>query len=74
MDCQMPVMDGYETTEIIRKQKQYSNLPIIALTANVMETDIENMLSCGMNDHIAKQINPEAMLITLSKWIQQSSD
>lgn len=73
MDCMMPIMDGYEATRRIRKREQYSNLPIIALTANAMKQDIKNVLDVGMNDHIAKPINPETLLITMAKWIKRKS-
>lgn len=69
MDCQMPVMDGFITTEKIRAQEKYKNLPIIALTANAMKNDIDKSLAAGMNDHIAKPIDPDLMLITMAKWI-----
>lgn len=70
MDCQMPVMDGYEATRIIRKHDKYKTLPILAMTANVMSEDIEKALEAGMNDKIAKPINPEVMFVTLAKWIK----
>ncbi len=69
MDCQMPVMDGYAATELIRKQKKYKNLPIIAMTANVMAKDIERVLTVGMNDHISKPINVDNMVLILAKWV-----
>jgi len=72
MDCMMPVMDGYKTTEEIRKNPKHSSLPIIAMTANVMKQDIEKAIKSGMDDHIAKPINPETMLITMAKWINKS--
>jgi len=70
MDCQMPVMDGYEATKQIRQQIKYKDLPIIAMTANAMKHDIEKALACGMNDHIAKPINPDVMFQTMAKWIK----
>lgn len=70
MDCQMPVMDGYETTRKIRRQKHYQELPIIAMTANVMKGDKDKVLAVGMNDHIAKPINPNVMYKTIAKWLQ----
>jgi len=73
MDCQMPVMDGYETTRAIRKQEQYVALPVIAMTANAMVADKEKVLEAGMNDHIAKPIDVDAMFITLSKWIKYTA-
>ncbi|MBF0263944.1 MAG: PAS domain S-box protein [Gammaproteobacteria bacterium] len=70
MDCMMPVMDGYDATRQIRNQVEYKDLPIIAMTANAMKTDIEKVLAIGMNDHIAKPIKPEVMLVTMAKWIK----
>lgn len=72
MDCQMPVMDGYEATLKIREQEKYNNLPIIAMTANAMKQDVEKVLAVGMNDHIPKPINPELMYATVAKWIGQA--
>ncbi|RMG33845.1 MAG: response regulator [Gammaproteobacteria bacterium] len=70
MDCQMPVMDGYEATRAIRAQARFRDLPVIAMTANVMQDDITEALACGMNDHIAKPINIREMFATLGKWIR----
>lgn len=70
MDCQMPVMDGYEATQEIRTHKRFKNLPIIAMTANVMNEDVKRALESGMNDHIAKPVVPETLQATLAKWIQ----
>ncbi|MEH6346713.1 MAG: response regulator [Bermanella sp.] len=70
MDCQMPVMDGYEATREIRKQDKYAELPVIAMTANAMVSDKEKVLEAGMNDHVAKPIDVDAMFITLSKWVK----
>ncbi|MBF0472054.1 MAG: response regulator, partial [Gammaproteobacteria bacterium] len=52
MDCQMPVMDGYTATRAIRKQPQFQDIPIIAMTANAMVGDREKVIEAGMNDHI----------------------
>jgi len=73
MDCQMPVMDGYTATKKIRLNKKYSQLPILAMTANAMAGDRERTLTAGMNDHIAKPINVKAMFVTMAKWITPSS-
>ncbi|MDX1560285.1 MAG: ATP-binding protein, partial [Marinobacter sp.] len=54
MDCQMPVMDGYEATQKIRQNPDWKDLPIIAVTANVMQGDREDCLASGMNDYITK--------------------
>ncbi|MBL7005138.1 MAG: response regulator [Gammaproteobacteria bacterium] len=72
MDCQMPVMDGYDATTKIRAQDKYKNLPVIAMTANAMKQDVEKVLAVGMNDHIAKPIDPDLVFITMAKWIKPS--
>lgn len=70
MDCQMPVMDGYEATEKIRQQQRFKTLPILAMTANAMAGDREKVLAAGMNDHISKPINVNEMFHTMSQWIK----
>ena len=70
MDCQMPVMDGYEATRQIRAEERFKHLPVIAMTANAMKGDKEKVIAVGMNDHIAKPINPDVMFITMAKWIK----
>jgi two-component system, sensor histidine kinase and response regulator len=69
MDCQMPIMDGYEATREIRRQPRFQDLPVLAMTANAMAGDREKVLEAGMNDHIAKPIDVSAMFITMEKWI-----
>lgn len=69
MDCQMPVMDGYEATREIRKKPAFLNIPIIAMTANAMVGDREKVLDAGMNDHIAKPLIVSAMFSVLARWI-----
>ncbi len=73
MDCQMPVMSGYEATEAIRKKLQLMDLPVIAMTANAMAEDIEKARHAGMNDHISKPINVKDMFMTMAKWITPSN-
>ncbi len=73
MDMQMPVMDGVSAAEEIRKNNAYSNLPIIAMTANAMAQDRERCLAAGMNDHIAKPIDPDELFRTLIRWIKPRS-
>jgi polar amino acid transport system substrate-binding protein len=67
MDLQMPIMDGYTATKIIRET--YPDIPILAMTANAMAGDKEKVLAAGMNDHITKPINVNAMFATIAKWI-----
>ena len=69
MDVQMPVMDGYEATKILRKEERFKNIPIIALSANVMQDDVEKVKLFGMNDHIGKPINVTTLLTTMAKWM-----
>lgn len=69
MDGQMPIMDGYCATRKIREIDALSGIPIIALTANAMEHDRARSLEAGMNDHISKPINVEAMIETLARWV-----
>jgi signal transduction histidine kinase/CheY-like chemotaxis protein len=70
MDCQMPVMDGYEATRAIRALPRWRGLPVIAMTANAMAGDRERALDAGMNDHIAKPIVVESMLDTIARWVR----
>ncbi len=75
MDIQMPVMDGYTATREIRNLKsEIRNVPVIAMTAHAMTGDREKSLQVGMNDHVAKPIDPEALFTTLLKWIKPMSD
>ncbi|AEG02112.1 PAS domain-containing protein [Methylomonas methanica] len=70
MDVQMPVMDGYETTRCLRKQPDCTNLPVIAMTANVMNVDRDKCLEAGMDDFIGKPIMPGILYAALTKWIK----
>ncbi|MFI3187424.1 MAG: response regulator, partial [Methylococcaceae bacterium] len=70
MDCQMPVMDGFEATRLIRADPRFADLPIIAMTANVMKEDQEHCFASGMNDHIGKPIEWEQFFQTLERWIR----
>ncbi len=69
MDCQMPVMDGYMATRIIREQHG-NELPIIAMTANVMEEDLNKAKEAGMDHHIAKPIDVKAMIATITQFCE----
>jgi two-component system, sensor histidine kinase and response regulator len=69
MDMQMPVMDGLEATRVIRSDLRFGNLPIVAMTSNAMEADREACIKAGMNDHIAKPIDPDQLFDVLLRWI-----
>jgi two-component system, sensor histidine kinase and response regulator len=68
MDVQMPEMDGMEATRLIRAHLSATELPIIALTAHAMEAERRRCLEVGMNDHLAKPINPQQLLKVLLNW------
>ena len=69
MDIQMPVMDGYTACREIRDRLQLKDLPVIAMTANVMKHDIEKSMDAGMNDHIGKPLHEDEIFSTLIKWM-----
>ena len=69
MDLQMPEMDGFEATQVIRESLGMKDIPIIAMTANAMAEDREKCLEAGMNDHVPKPIDPEQLFATLTKWV-----
>lgn len=71
MDCQMPVMDGYEATTAIRQKETDTgrHIPIIAVTAHVMQGDREKCLKAGMDDYIPKPVNAGLLKTTLEKWL-----
>ncbi|HET9643069.1 MAG TPA: response regulator [Burkholderiaceae bacterium] len=73
MDIQMPVMDGYEATKLLRQQERLREMPIIAMTASVMAGDREKALAAGMNDHISKPLKIETLFATLAQWIRPTS-
>ena len=70
MDVQMPVLDGYAATRAIRQDPRFRDLPIIAMTANAMAGDREKALAAGMNDHVAKPIDPDLLFASLARWIK----
>jgi len=70
MDMQMPVMDGLNATRIIRQMPQFQRLPIVAMTANAMQSDREACRAAGMDDHVAKPIEPQELFQALLKWVK----
>ena len=75
MDIQMPNMDGYTAAEVIRKLKDPRRLtPIVAMTANAFEEDRRKAFEAGMNAHIAKPINVDAMFETIREILSESAD
>jgi signal transduction histidine kinase/CheY-like chemotaxis protein len=74
MDVQMPVMDGYQATRLLRQIPACRDIPVIAMTANVMNGDHQHCLSAGMNDFIGKPILPATLYEALLKWIKPDAD
>ncbi|MBT9520245.1 MAG: PAS domain S-box protein [Dechloromonas sp.] len=69
MDIQMPVMDGLTATRLIRQSPAGRRVPILAMTANAFGEDRQRCLEAGMNDHVAKPVNPGSLYVTLIKWL-----
>jgi two-component system sensor histidine kinase/response regulator len=74
MDCQMPVMDGYEATRVLRDRERASgggHLPVVALTANALPGDSQRCLDAGMDDYLSKPFTIQKLHDTLAKWIRR---
>nr|MDQ6931093.1 response regulator [Candidatus Eremiobacteraeota bacterium] len=73
MDCQMPVIDGFEATRLIRRNETQTgrHVPVVAMTANAMEGDREACLAAGMDDYIAKPVQLKTLRTVLERWTTQ---
>ena len=71
MDVQMPVLDGLETTRIIRKNQRWDRLPIVAMTAHAMNGDRERCLQAGMNSYVSKPVQPAHLVSVIEKLLQE---
>ncbi len=69
MDVQMPEMDGLAATRAIRDIPMPRRLPILAMTANAMKSDLDACLAAGMDDHVTKPIERKSLLQTLRRWL-----
>ena len=73
MDVQMPVMSGLEATDAIRELPGMANIPILAVTANAFDEDRDACLAAGMDDHIGKPVDPDALCAIVLHWLQKSA-
>jgi CheY-like chemotaxis protein len=70
MDVQMPEMDGYTATKVLRADPRFREIPILAMTAHALVEEKQRCLQAGMNDHLTKPIEPEALFATLKRWVK----
>jgi PAS domain S-box-containing protein len=75
MDCQMPVMDGYEATAHIRSlHGESSRTPIVAVTASAMKSDVQRCLDAGMDDYLSKPVRLKALATVMARWAPERTD
>jgi signal transduction histidine kinase/CheY-like chemotaxis protein/HPt (histidine-containing phosphotransfer) domain-containing protein/CHASE3 domain sensor protein len=72
MDLQMPEMDGLTATRLLRADARFNDLPIVAMTAHALVEERERCLQAGMNDHVTKPIDPDALFAALARWTKPS--
>jgi signal transduction histidine kinase/HAMP domain-containing protein/ActR/RegA family two-component response regulator len=73
MDVMMPELDGYATTEAVRRMPQFADLPIIALTAKAMKGDREKSIGAGASDYIPKPVDVEHLLLVMRQWLERAA-
>ncbi len=73
MDLQMPEIDGFTATKLLRADPRFESLPIIAMTAHALVEERQRCLEAGMNDHVSRPIDPDALFATLARWTKRSS-
>ncbi|MCW9035034.1 MAG: PAS domain S-box protein [Rhodospirillales bacterium] len=73
MDLQMPVMDGFEATAKIRGKYNPEQMPIIAMTAHALDEEKQKCIEAGMNDHVAKPVDPAVLFTALVRWIKKKT-
>jgi len=72
IDIQMPVLNGVETTKIIRENEKFNQIPIIAVSAHALEEDVQEILDAGANDYVKKPIKKTELIEKIQKWVNLS--
>jgi CheY-like chemotaxis protein len=71
MDTMMPNQDGYQTTQLIRRNPRFANLPVVFLTAKAMPADREAALESGASDYVTKPVDLDQLLTLMAKWVSR---